>query len=361
MLVWSDVLRLSRARRACITTLAVVAAALIDAASAVHASEQKFFAYGNHPVDVLTALFVSTPLLILLQIASLVYLLRQVVFLGGRHIPGERPAGRWLMLPGVVVAPIVMLVFSAFFVRVYQEQYGHWFFHINDGYAGLALLPVSLFGSLVITRGIFKPAWRRGSRLHFAVAITLAAVCAWYTFSTGVLDMLTDGLIDLRFTAFIPAVAAANYGLLAIDGRRHGNLEVPQGIAVRAWFAALAVSVLAKIPFAMKFFASLPVEAPAGYGDCFVVSAAAKGHAGFVRSRYDPARGRNVNDQLLVLQQFEARLAADHPVFHRRLRWLYNRLGPRIAAGVRSPFVADLVYLLLKPVEWLARIYIATR
>ena len=351
-------------RRIGIAFLIVVAAVLVDASSAVHASESSLFAYGNrHPLktDIMTALFISTPFLALLQLASLVHLLRQVIFLDGRHTPGERAAGRWLMLLGVVVAPAVMLVYSAFFVGVYQEQYGHWFFHINDGYAGLVLLPVYLFASVVVARGIARPAYRRRSRLHLAVSLTLVAICAWYAFSTGVLDMLTDGLVDLRGTALIPAVAAANYGLLAIDAQRHGNIEPPHGIAVRAWFAALTVSILAQIPVAMKIFASLPVERPAGYGECFVVSAAAQGHEGFVRSHYDPARGRNVNDQLLVLQAFEARLVVRHPVFHRRLRRFYNRVAPRIAARVRSPYTADAVYLLLKPLEWLVRLYMAKR
>lgn len=317
----------------------------------------------SHPavLDVFKVAFLSTPLLFLLQVAALVLLLRQVVFLKSANTLGARLAGRWLLQLGVTFAPVIMLLVSVVFVGDYQEQYGHWFFHINDGLAGLTLMPMYVVGSLVVARGISRPEFRLRSGLHYLVLMTLMTVCAWYVFSTGVLDMVTDGLMDMNYAAIVPAVAAINYALLVADINHHGQLERPRRPAVIAWFSALTVSVVVKVPLAMRFFASLPVERPAGYGDCFVVSAAARGHECFVGSHYDPTLGRNVNGQLRTLRAFEEKLARLHPAFHGRLRRLYNRVGPPVAACIRSPFIADLVYLLLKPIEWLARIYLAGR
>ena len=39
------------------------------------------------------------------------------------------------------------------------------------------------------------------------------------------------------------------------------------------------------------------------------------------------------------------------PLSHSCFRALYNRLGPMLSRRIRTPFVADMVYLLLKPVE----------
>ena len=39
---------------------------------------------------------------------------------------------------------------------------------------------------------------------------------------------------------------------------------------------------------------------------------------------------------------------------HRPLRGLYDRVGPSLAAGLTSPWLADLAYVALKPLEWMA-------
>ena len=247
------------------------------------------------------------------------------------------------------------------FVGAYQDQYGHWFFHIHDGLAGLVLLPFYMTGSIIVGRGLCNPEFRLRSGLHFIVLLTLMAVCVWYLFATAILDMVSDEFMDLRFTALVPTVAAASYGLLAFDIMRRRQLQPTNKLAVIAWFSALGMTIVVKIPLAMRFFEALPVERPSGYGDCFVVSAAVRGHPCFVGSYYDQTVGRNVNSQLLTLRAFEDRLAQYHPAFHCHLRLLYNRVGPPIAASIRSPLIADVMYLVLKPAEWLARLYLARK
>jgi len=101
-------------------------------------------------------------------------------------------------------------------------------------------------------------------------------------------------------------------------------------------------------------YARLPLSPPGG---CFVCTAAAKGHPCVVRSEpyVGPDGERSaVNDQLRRLKAWELLLAAVSPGLHRRCRWAYNRVGPKLASALRHPLLADAGYLALKPAEWLA-------
>jgi hypothetical protein len=102
-------------------------------------------------------------------------------------------------------------------------------------------------------------------------------------------------------------------------------------------------------------YASLPLTPP---GDCFVCTAAAKGHRSLVGSQvFFVDRGRTcvVNDQLRVLKAFELLIVAISPRAHGTLRAVYNTLGPRLAATLGNPLAADVAYVALKPLEWFAR------
>jgi hypothetical protein len=95
---------------------------------------------------------------------------------------------------------------------------------------------------------------------------------------------------------------------------------------------------------------------------CFVCTAAAKGHTRVVHSEFWQAAGEatfRVNDQLRYLKAFELLLASVTPRAHRHCRWVYDRVGPRAAALLCHPLLADAGYLLLKPLEWFARVCLA--
>jgi hypothetical protein len=96
-------------------------------------------------------------------------------------------------------------------------------------------------------------------------------------------------------------------------------------------------------------------------GGCFVATAAAKGHPRFVGSRIDTnSAGVTVpiTQQLITLKTFESLSKARRPRAHRALRYIYNRIGPPLAACIVHPTIADLAYLLLKPAEWFARAFV---
>jgi hypothetical protein len=99
----------------------------------------------------------------------------------------------------------------------------------------------------------------------------------------------------------------------------------------------------------------LPKENP----NCFICTAAAKGHRQFVHSerlRISGGGAVHINDQLRTLKTGELALMIIAPRTHRVLRRIYNAVGPRLARQVRTPWAADVAYLGLKPAEWFARI-----
>ena len=91
--------------------------------------------------------------------------------------------------------------------------------------------------------------------------------------------------------------------------------------------------------------------------DCFVVTAASRGHRRFVGPFFPAMRhGRlqQVNGQLLTLTRFEGAWRTNSPRTHRAFRCIYNYVGPRVARRIGSAWLADCVYVLLKPAEFVA-------
>jgi len=106
----------------------------------------------------------------------------------------------------------------------------------------------------------------------------------------------------------------------------------------------------------MEYYKSLPLEHPGG--QCYVVTAAARGHGSVVGSRgvilLDGGR-MPVNDQMRFLKAGELLLQAASPVCHRLVRVVYDRIGPVLARMLFCAVLADVAYLVLKPVEWMSR------
>lgn len=111
--------------------------------------------------------------------------------------------------------------------------------------------------------------------------------------------------------------------------------------------------------FAYLQYLDLPDTPPTH--DCFIVTAASHGHrrlVGRIRLIEHGGRTREANHQLIVFWEFERLWQERLPRLHRAFRAVYNRIGPVIARRVRGPFAADAVYLMLKPVEWGARVVV---
>jgi uncharacterized protein DUF6688 len=176
------------------------------------------------------------------------------------------------------------------------------------------------------------------------------------------------------FMGSIISCICSFYGGL-FNGSRFGSqfLIVPFYVAI--WYSVLffrakdnaqigfrfyLFTLLGSIPFwvmsiilSRKKYLSLPEHAP----ECFIVTAANNGHTSIVGPFMEINRrgvNRKANRQLLTFWKFENIWQHRSPRSHRIFRCIYNRLGPVIAKRVTTPFAADVVYLLIKPFEFLA-------
>ena len=81
-----------------------------------------------------------------------------------------------------------------------------------------------------------------------------------------------------------------------------------------------------------------------------------------MRSRRVKRPGRpafRINRQLAYLKCGELAIRALAPGVHRRMRAIYDAIGPWLARRLRHPLAADAGYLALKPCEWFARAMLA--
>ncbi len=93
-------------------------------------------------------------------------------------------------------------------------------------------------------------------------------------------------------------------------------------------------------------------------GGHFLCSVAAKGHKSIVQpERYGERNGHKIicNRQLLVANAFEELIQLRLPFVHKQVRKRYNKVGNfvhRYYKVFEIKLVADIVYILMKPLEW---------
>ena len=92
------------------------------------------------------------------------------------------------------------------------------------------------------------------------------------------------------------------------------------------------------------------------YDEHYLCTVAAGGHRRVVKPiRMGVRHGHPVivNRQLCIANAFEQILEERMPKIHRRIRHFYDTYGFPVARLIHSPYIADLVYILMKPLEWL--------
>ena len=88
----------------------------------------------------------------------------------------------------------------------------------------------------------------------------------------------------------------------------------------------------------------------------YLCTVALRGHKKLVKpQRLGIRRGSKimVNRQLCVANAFEQLLEERTPRFHRALRKFYDTYGYPVSKYIRTPLTADIIYLLMKPLEWM--------
>lgn len=95
----------------------------------------------------------------------------------------------------------------------------------------------------------------------------------------------------------------------------------------------------------------------------YLCTVAAGGHPKIVKPiRLGKRHGHEVivNRQLCIANAFEQILEIKTPKFHKFIRYIYDTCGYPFAKHIHSPYAADIIYFIMKPLEWifLAVIYI---
>ena len=100
---------------------------------------------------------------------------------------------------------------------------------------------------------------------------------------------------------------------------------------------------------------------PKEYEGHYLCTVAAGGHEKVVK----PVRlGRRrdaiivVNRQLCIANAFEESIAERFPKFHRWIRHVYDTYGYPLSELITTPGKADVVYILMKPLEWVFLLYL---
>lgn len=95
---------------------------------------------------------------------------------------------------------------------------------------------------------------------------------------------------------------------------------------------------------------------PIEYDGHYLCTVAAGGHKKVVKPlRYGKRIGHYivVNRQLLIANAFEDLIAEKAPKFHRAVRNFYNKHGYPVSQHITTPTRADIVYILMKPLEYI--------
>jgi len=88
----------------------------------------------------------------------------------------------------------------------------------------------------------------------------------------------------------------------------------------------------------------------------YLCTVAAGGHKAVVKPiRTGKRHGHRVvvNRQLCIANAFEQLIEERTPRFHRFVRGVYDKSGYPIAKHINSPYVADTIYFIMKPLEWI--------
>jgi hypothetical protein len=189
------------------------------------------------------------------------------------------------------------------------------------------------------------------NRFLFIAAIGMLLIAIMITRTNMILLVILALTIAAPFWSFLLAISTAFWLFKNYETR----ISLPRGLGLASWVAAYAAAWRFDILKMYELYAALPPQPPP---DCYIATAAARGHPWLVGSwLVQRANGESmhVNRQLQILKCAELALMAVQPRLHRMLRRAYDIFGRSLAQGMRNPFLSDAAYLLLKPWDRLAR------
>ena len=260
------------------------------------------------------------------------------------------------LLCSALVCWIPFLIFAMSFFLASHSKDGAPLGWINStGPGRIALFPLLVWAhsafhvTVVERRGIGEVAWASKGLMNGVAVYTL-----WFVLDLiNVISLQRDvtGNVLGAVLLLLPLLMAIVYLVLVVKwgcwgASSAGDLKATGLWSLPCWVATWFLSELRH--------GSLPQTS-----ECFVVTSALQGHESVVGPLvFVEHRGqvRAANAQLAFFWELEVRWRLSSPSSHAVFRAIYNRLGPLVARQVQHPLLADLVYLLLKPFEWGARL-----
>jgi hypothetical protein len=249
-----------------------------------------------------------------------------------------------------VVLPLFVFLFSSFMDPEWKGACTHGWLDCFI-VAKLALTPLVLLATAALYALEIIRVEKRTAR-WIVVGIFLGAVVASVCFVFGMVCIGSEADAP-KFWLLVPFYVALWYLVRAVELIKASDFN----------FWPNFISLIGSLPFwlaswywSRSIYAALPDKAPDG---CFIVTAAGHGHAEFVGPHFEVehnGRRRLANQQLVTFWQFENLWRVSSPRSHALFRKIYNRVGPVVARRISSPWLADLMFFALKPLEWLARL-----
>lgn len=251
-----------------------------------------------------------------------------------------------------LILPVFVFMASAFLVPDWKGGCHHgWLDCFHSG--KLVLLPFVLWASSALYAvEVLRVQNRIRPWIVFGISLGALVSGVCLLFGLVVLEFGRQGDNPLFMWLIVPLYVAVWYAIRAVQLARASS---------KSWGAHL-VALSSSLPFwiasvvlSRRCYLALPDQPP----DCFIVTAAMRGHVALVgpftaiRRNGQP---RIANRQLMIFWCIESIWSDRLPRSHNAFRRMYNRLGPEIARRIKSPFLADIIYLMLTPVELIGRL-----
>lgn len=248
-----------------------------------------------------------------------------------------------------ITLPVFIFVMSGFLVPDWKGGCKHGW--IDCFIVGkLVLLPLVLWACAALYAAEI---WRSQERNRpwIVLGLVVGAVVSGVSLVMGLftLGVQVSGLVGWYS---VPLYVVIWFGIRAYQGVRMADL----GLRAYMWTGVGAAPFGAgALLIASKYYERLPNQPPS----CFVVTAAMSGHEWLVGPRWIVRRGgeaREANQQLLTLWCLESIWAERLPASHAWFRRWYGKIGPVVARRIGHPLLADVVFVVVKPMEWTARV-----
>jgi hypothetical protein len=248
----------------------------------------------------------------------------------------------------------------------------YWFLFMIAAFPDVSTDPISNFMMwiFVSTFGILVPwliihLWkffvrRCSEKITIPVVILLFLCCCFPPVFFYIIYCLLFCSTPWAVTSYVMMTSI----IISHSKQRGLQFSLAQLMCIVSWFGGYFAAWRVAYLIVIQEYAKLPSTKPSE--DCYICTAAARGHRRWVRSEeYRTSKGGvfRVNDQLRCFKAFELLLLTVSPKIHQLCRGIYDFIGPFMAAMIIYPFIADVAYTILKPLEWICQgvLFLITR